>query len=136
MIRWQNFKRLFYDDCFLYLALAALITSTVFNLRNYTIDLNLDTLQAAEMSLKSIMYSIAGDILLWLAIYAVKFSFMLYFRGLLHLQPKLTKWWWVVLSIIIPCAIGTVFSALYVCPVDTAEKMGADILFVLKSSLS
>ncbi|MCJ1377166.1 hypothetical protein MMC17_000258 [Xylographa soralifera] len=122
-IRWVKFKKLFYDDYFLFVALASLITSTAISFWNYTIDLDLSTLQAAEMSLDSIMYSISGDVLLWAAIYCVKFSFMIYFRGLLRLQPVITKWWWFVLSFIIPCAIGTVFSAFYLCPVATAKKM-------------
>ena len=132
VIRWKKFKKLFYDDIFLFLALGALVTSTVFGLWTYTVEQNLDTLQAAEMSLKSIMYSISGDVLLWLSIYCVKFSFMVYFRGLLRQQPRMTKWWWVVLCVTILCAFATVFSAFWVCPMITAEKMGKTAFNILQ----
>ncbi|MCJ1285361.1 hypothetical protein MMC26_004701 [Xylographa opegraphella] len=122
-VRLKKFKKLFYDDAFLFVALAAVITSTAFGFWNYTVSKNLSTMQAAELSLKSIMYSISGDILLWLAIYCVKFSFMVYFRGLIRMQPAMIKWWWIVLSIIIPCAIGTVFCAFWVCPTGIPVKM-------------
>ncbi|MCJ1396379.1 hypothetical protein MMC18_009269 [Xylographa bjoerkii] len=122
-IRWSKFKAIYKDDYILFLALASLVASTVMSLYTYIVSRNYDSKQAELASIDSIMISVSSDLLLWLTIYCVKFSFLFYFKGLIQRNPKLIKWWWIVLIIIVPCAVGTVFGAFIICPEVSAPKM-------------
>ena len=58
----------------------------------------------------------AESMLQWSAIYAVKFSYLLFFRPLISRVKFLETWWWCVMGIVIPSALACVFMSLWVCP--------------------
>jgi hypothetical protein len=66
----------------------------------------------------------------WITIFAVKFSFLFYFRPLVDRLPKLTLLWRVTLAICIPVAISSMCSTFIVCP-----YVGSEILCESYSSV-
>ncbi|MCJ1399582.1 hypothetical protein MMC11_002784 [Xylographa trunciseda] len=123
VIRSFKNKKMFADDYLLFVALACLIASITITFITYAAAEDYSAAKAEMVALNAIMESISVDLLLWVCIYCVKFSFMFYFRGLLTQQPNMMRWWWVVLVCIIPCAVASAASAFLLCPDGTAPKM-------------
>lgn len=122
------FKRLYWDDLFLFVAVAALIVGTMLNF--YTAGfftrkvsaINYESL--LEAAFKHVMLSMVNNFCMWLAIYCVKFSFMMYFRTLMRRLPRVIKWWYVVLVVLALNAGVTVPGAFILCPYGNQVAMG------------
>lgn len=124
-VRGYKFRRVYIDDYLLLLALATLISSntllfiSVPELYFYAsastgqILLQKNFFQAATDT--AVLSSTAG-ILSWIAIFAVKFSFLFYFRPLVERLPRLTLWWRVILAVCIPVAVTSMCSNFIACP--------------------
>ncbi|MCJ1390185.1 hypothetical protein MMC18_003043 [Xylographa bjoerkii] len=113
------------DDVFFFLAVAALVTGSSFYFiaipyfylfSNVADGIVLPPTNVLERGAQTSTYATVAAILLSFTIYSVKFSFIFYFRKLLVRQPKMTKWWWCVLTVLIPVAIVAVLESTIVCP--------------------
>jgi hypothetical protein len=64
--------------------------------------------------------------LFWLAICAVKFSFLFFFRGLVCRQSgPIAAWWWAVTAFTIATALYTIIMSPLACPYyRDVEKLG------------
>ena len=58
----------------------------------------------------------ASSFMINASIFAVKFSFLFFFRLLLQRTEKLQKWWWFVFIFTIPCAVLCMCTEYMVCP--------------------
>lgn len=81
-----------------------------------------------EKMLMFVKLNTAESMLQWSTIFAVKFSYMIFFRPLISRVQVLTSstgfrlvtlrtWWWIVMGILIPSAAIIIFMAIYVCGV-------------------
>ena len=124
-IRIHKFRRLHIDDYFLFLAVAALIgatglligsTSTIYY---FTASLGGQAVPPADFLQKAAniaTYATIAELLSWTTIYAVKFSFLFYFRSLIKRLPRLCIWWWCVAGTFVPLAFTTIFANFILCP--------------------
>jgi hypothetical protein len=140
IVRVHKFRRVYADDYFLFLAVSTLIASNALFFAALP-DLYLFAAVAAGQSLPpknfiqaaadTATFAIAAEILSWTTIFAVKFSFIFYFRTLVRRLPRLTVWWRIVIAICVLLAIVSICGALIVCP-----YVGSEILcqFPLKTS--
>ena len=53
--------------------------------------------------------------LTWSSLYAVKFSFLFFFRNLIQRLKPLEVWWWVVLACVIVCGAASIPLAFIIC---------------------
>ena len=135
IIRFRRFRRLFADDICLFMAMVALIggtsitytqTSFLFttlNVQNGIETAPIDFIESLGSSEGKIA---AALILLWLAIFGVKFSFCFLFRSLIRRVKSLNIWWWCVIAFLVPAASLCSFSIFISCPV-----FGANVLSML-----
>ena len=123
-IRLYKFRRIYADDYFLFLAMAALIGSNgfyfvavpelyFFSTASITLAITPNIIQTAT---DSATYSIAAQVLSWTTIFAVKLSFIFYFRTLVQRLPWLMMWWRIVLAVCVPVAIVSICGTFIVCP--------------------
>ncbi len=113
------------DDCFLFLAVAALAGSAGLF---YAAEPGLymfDAIVAGRLippvdffqrAVNTATYGTTGLVMGWIAIFAVKFSFLFYFRTLVNRIHNLKTWWWCVFVICIPVAFTNIFGTFIVCP--------------------
>jgi hypothetical protein len=129
-IRVHRFRRFYTDDYFLLLALAALIGSNaLFFAAVPELYLFASAFLGQVLLYKSLfqaaadtsVLACAAEILSWITIFAVKVSFLFYFRNLIERVHRLTVWWRIVLSICIPVAIISICSTFIVCPYVGSE---------------
>jgi hypothetical protein len=118
------------DDYFLLLALVALISSNALFFAAVPelylfasaslgqIPPHKNFFQAAA---DTALLACAGEILSWIIIFAVKISFLFYFRTLIERMYRLTIWWRIILAICIPVAIVSMCSTFIVCPYVGSE---------------
>lgn len=130
-MRLYRFRRVYADDYFLFLALATLISSNALFFASVPVQYqgaNASTL--AQILLQKDFFHIATDaanfahtagILSWITIFAVKLSFLFYFRPLVDRLPRLTTWWRFTLAVCIPVAITSMCSAFISCPYVGSE---------------
>jgi len=62
--------------------------------------------------------------LVWAAIYAIKFSFVLFFRKLVSRVPKLQRLWWAVAILTVACGITAIPIGLVICSHFTPDYLG------------
>ncbi|MCJ1310453.1 hypothetical protein MMC25_004117 [Agyrium rufum] len=102
VVRVRTFNRLLVDDLILLFACLTLIASTSLTYIDLVNDIyEQDTLDQVFENEK---LQAIDTVLFWATIFAVKFSFLAFFRGLINRMSDLTKWWWCVLLITIPSA--------------------------------
>ncbi|MCJ1309658.1 hypothetical protein MMC25_003318 [Agyrium rufum] len=108
VIRWRLNRRFFVDDAFFLFALICSIASTA------TLYLALDHYYNIKQYSK-VTLSYASDTLAFATIYAVKFTFIFFFRPLTERLPRLQTVWWITL--LATCAgLVTVFQQFILCP--------------------
>ena len=61
-------------------------------------------------------YALFAQLFCWATIFAIKFSFLIYFRVLVRKLPFFEAWWWFILAFFIPSAIVTVPGSFIMCP--------------------
>ena len=61
-------------------------------------------------------YAQFGLLLCWATIFAIKLSFLVYFRALVDRQYKVELWWWFNIVVLIPIAAIMIPSPFITCP--------------------
>ena len=125
VIRLYKFRRIYVDDVFLFLAVTALISSVglfyasipgLFMLEHFVLGKVLPPFNLFQIAVDTATYAITALIMAWTTIFAVKFSFLFYFRTLLKRTHKLRNWWWCVFVFCVPVAFTNIFGTFTVCP--------------------
>ena len=99
-------------DWIILLAVACLITCTVFNFVNLGYTYRGESLSiyglagnSIEQIIKDVPIQLKTDTVLldlwWLTVFAVKMGYLLFFRKLTFRVQRLTKWWWVVCGFVV-----------------------------------
>ena len=122
----RRFGRLLVDDVFLFIAVVTLIAGTGLMLVNIPyaylqqqVEAGLQEpppnfIQTLEQDEKT---QDAAVVLVATAIFAVKFSFLFFFRPLLPLTRKwYMYWWWLIFLLLIPSALMVMFVDFASCP--------------------
>ena len=124
-IKASKFHRLFVDDFLLIFATILLVAGTimVFLTLPYNqteIDVGAGLIPPPADLEHQLDYDVkfqdAATLLLNGSIFSVKFSFLFFFRLLLHRTGKLRAWWWAVFIITVPCAIICMCTESMLCP--------------------
>ena len=124
-LRFRTFRRVGVDDAFLIAAVVIFaascgITQSVKNLTYEQLDVNTERAPPPRtFAYDMLMYNklnTAESILQWLAIYSVKFSYLLFFRPLIRRIRYLEIWWWCVLALLVPAGLVSTFMAIWMCP--------------------
>lgn len=106
-IRLRHHKRLFIDDVFLFIAVACLCVAIGLMLHSSSslylveavqtgspsIELPPDWLEQSQLYRR---YNAAWEALIWTNLFAVKFSFLFFFKKLTHRVHQMTTYWWVI----------------------------------------
>jgi len=58
----------------------------------------------------------AASVLVWTSIFAIKFSFVFFFRKLTQRVRGIEIWWWIVVLALVPCALICMFLGFIICP--------------------
>ena len=58
----------------------------------------------------------AASVLIWTSIFAVKFSFVFFFRKLTRRVRGIELWWRIVVGALVPCALACMFLGFMICP--------------------
>ena len=106
-IRLRYRKRLFADDAFLFLAVACLCTSMallfVFGpsmwLIEETVTVQLSPELPPDFMYRAVVYQKLAYTyisLVWMTIFAIKFSFLFFFKNLVRCIRSMTIYWWVI----------------------------------------
>ena len=125
LIRVYKFRRIYVDDYFLFLAVAALIgavglfyasVSELYMLEGIVTGKVLPPSNPFQRAVDTATYATTALVVGWTAIFAVKFSFLFYFRTLIKRMHNLTVWWWCVFVVCVPVAFTNIFGTFIVCP--------------------
>lgn len=132
-IRIRLNHRFYIDDGLFFLAVVTLVAGTVMTY----IDIPYIYLQQNVQSgarapppdliqqlLKSVKIQDAAVVLLSTTLFAVKLSFLAFFRSLIRRLKKLEIWWWCVLAIVIPSSIVLLCSNFITCPYFDERILG------------
>ena len=72
----------------------------------------------------------AASAMIWITIYAVKYSYMFFFKKLVRCVRGLQIWWWCVMGMLVPISlIGSLFD-FSICPVFTPDFLGTHIFLL------
>lgn len=132
-IKINKFHRVFADDVLFMLATFLLIAGTVMTFLTLPYNQTEVNVGAGVESPPSdlqhqldfdVKFQDSASMLLNASIYTVKFSFLFFFRLLLHRTGKLQIWWWFVFIITIPCAVVCMCTEFMVCPAFGNRIMG------------
>ncbi len=112
------------EDALVVAGLACAISGTTLLLRNidllYTPWPAADEHAATADAARTLHYHhcfVACSELLWLAMCAVKFSFLVFFRRLISGLPgRMGAWWWAVLAITVACSLYNMLLPFIGCP--------------------
>lgn len=134
VIRVYKFRRVFVDDYFLFIAVASLIASTGILLRNLqplyyiaTVSAGLEplSLEYINSSTDTSNFFDALECLSWTTLFAVKFSFLFFFRNLIKRLRDLEILWWCVLVICVPVAGVWICLPFIECPYVGKSILGS-----------
>ncbi|MCJ1284691.1 hypothetical protein MMC26_004027 [Xylographa opegraphella] len=125
IVRYRRFKRLYVDDAFLAIAVAAAIAGAgVFYAALDGVFIEAETaagLAPITPDFPNIFATTNTKIdvvvsLFWLSVFAVKFSFLSFFHRLIVHSRRLRIWWWVCVVISVPLTIANIIVPWLVCP--------------------
>ena len=130
IFRFYTFRRLDADDAFLILAIltmtaAVALTHILLPVAFIQNEATLGLIQPGPDFPKQMFMQknleTAASAMVWVTIYAVKFSYMFFFKKLVRRVRKLQIWWWYVLGVLIPVSLaGSIFDFI-ICPVFTQD---------------
>ena len=119
VIRYRQFHRFQVDDGFLLLAVLSAISGTAvllpaidgvfYKLKIATKVIPITKNYPKVWAHANILSDVAVS-LLWLSVFAVKFSFFAFFYRLIEHMNRLKIWWWCCVIITIPLAIADVIN--------------------------
>ncbi|KAL8709811.1 MAG: hypothetical protein Q9225_007392 [Loekoesia sp. 1 TL-2023] len=124
-IRVRLNHRFYIDDGFFFLAVVTLIAGTIMTYIDIPYIYLQQNVQSGAQApppdliqqlLKSVKIQDAAVVLLSTTLFAVKLSFLAFFRSLIRRLKRLEIWWWVVLAIVIPSSIVLLCSNFITCP--------------------
>lgn len=125
LIRIYYLKRVNVDDYFFIVAIATLIPGAglffSYIKTAYAIEAVLDRkaslppyfLQTLE---NAATYAQIAQLLCWITIFSIKFSFLFYFRALVNRLYKMEIWWWCTLVVLVPTAAVSIAGSFIACP--------------------
>ncbi|MCJ1405339.1 hypothetical protein MMC11_008566 [Xylographa trunciseda] len=125
VVRYRRFKRLYVDDGFLCAAVVSAIAGTALfyvSLDGVFVEANtaagVDPVTANFPDIFASTNTKIGTVasLLWLSVFAVKFSFLSFFYKLISHSQRLRVWWWCCVVICVPLAIANMIVPWIVCP--------------------
>ncbi|MCJ1290232.1 hypothetical protein MMC34_001768 [Xylographa carneopallida] len=125
IVRYRRFKRLYVDDAFLAVAVAAAIAGgSLFYAALDGIFVEANTAAGIDPitpDFPNIFASTNTKIdvmvsLFWLSVFAVKFSFLSFFHRLIVHSRRLKIWWWCCVVISVPLTIANIIDPWLVCP--------------------
>ncbi|MCJ1245147.1 hypothetical protein MMC30_002348 [Trapelia coarctata] len=131
ILRVRQSRRLELDDVFLILAIVTLcafvgVIYSVKDLLYFSVYLALGLedpgypLSASFDFEKAFAYygqmDEAASLLIWTSIFAVKFSFVFFFRKLTRRVRGIEIWWRIVVAALVPCALTCMFLGFSICP--------------------
>ena len=137
VISVRDFRRIYADDVFLFLAILTLVAGTgvfyaVIDGLMYEASVNGHTTVPGPgfpHNLAAIHVKINTCVsLFWISVFAVKFSFLFFFGRLIDRVPKLKLWWWFCIVVCIPFAIANVVSPWIIC--SDYDESGPSKLFI------
>ena len=120
-IRVLYLRKFSIDDYPFYIAVASLIASftLLFEFADTQYLLTLLTggsdVGPLPQAAQAVFYATLSEMFCWLTIFAVKFSFLFYFRSLVRRLPRVRLWWWITLVVLVPVAATTTFGVFIVC---------------------
>ena len=133
-LRLRHDHRLDIDDYFLGLAAVnlcasagVLLAARVLIYVQVRLSLGLVTGQTPVLASELLYYhklEEAASVLLWISIFAVKFSFLFFFRNLIQRVRPLKIWWHVVVGITVVAACTCVPLGFMVCPDFSSSFLG------------
>ncbi|MCJ1381352.1 hypothetical protein MMC17_004462 [Xylographa soralifera] len=123
-VRYRRFKRLYVDDGFLLVAVAAAIAGTgIFYASIDGLFMEANTAAGIDPitpNFPDIFATTNAKIdvvasLLWLSVFAVKFSFLSFFYRLISHSRRLKIWWWCCVVISVPLAVANIIIPWIIC---------------------
>ena len=134
--RIRHFKKLFLDDYILFYVVAALITgnalafwfkqalyfNTSVSVGLYPPPTWLKT-RFTEVAHFWLTFNHLITIILYSAIFAVKLSYLVFFRKLIGRVGSVQAYWWTCLAILVPAGITAMFFPFFTCAATTPEQM-------------
>lgn len=133
-IRVYKFRQVFVDDYFLFLAVATLIASTIiffwmlpslYAFAAISAGLELLSVDYIDSATKTANVAFAAEVLAWTTLFAVKFSFLFFFRNLIRRLRDLEILWWCVLVICVPVAVVCICLPFIECPYVGKTVLGS-----------
>ncbi|MCJ1419538.1 hypothetical protein MMC32_005893 [Xylographa parallela] len=124
IVRYRRFKRLYVDDAFLALAVAAAIAGTgifyagldgIFVEANTALGIDPITPDFPNIYASTNTKIDTVVSLLWLSVFAVKFSFLSFFYRLISHSRRLKIWWWCCVVISVPLTIANIIDPWIIC---------------------
>lgn len=131
--RIYTIRRIDADDCFLMLAVLSLTGSTVMGHFIYPTLLTENQVALGQLIpgpgvgvdiLTLMKLENASLSLTWVAIYSVKYSYLLFFRNLLQRVRKMMIWWWICFGIVTICGILGFSFHWTICPRYERNQLG------------
>ena len=125
VIRVRRFHRIAADDWAVFFGVLFLIPGTVllftavqanYNEEKSVVNPNTSPIDLLKSAVHGTRLVLAADVLLWFTVYAIKFSFLFFFRQLVDRLRGLTIWWWVVFSLLLPMGILNATTNFIACP--------------------
>lgn len=133
VIRFRRFRRFFADDAFLFFATVTLVIGTILfyiDVPEIYTQINVEDgteyppADFVQQLLSDDKYLVTCAVLLWLTVFGVKFSFLLFFRQLIRRIRKLVLWWWIVFAILIPASLLCICQVFIACPAFGPALLG------------
>ena len=131
--RVYEFRRIDADDCFLILAMFCLTgtVALIHFVHPYALAQNEVSLgqirpgaDFASIMLQAKRLEEASSVLTWVTIYAVKFSYLMFFRKLLQRAKNMMVWWWIVTVVVSICGLVGIAFDWTICPNFTINFLG------------
>ena len=66
----------------------------------------------------------ASSAMVWATVYAVKYSYMFFFKRLVRRVKKIEIWWWIVFGILVPISLAGCLFDFTICPVFGEDFIG------------
>ena len=122
--RLYTFRRIEADDGFLLFAISTL--TAAFTIVHFVLPLQFSENETSLGLVKPgpdfpMNLQTASSAMVWATVYAVKYSYMFFFKRLVRRVKKIEIWWWVVFSVLVPVSIAGSLFDFTICPVFSPD---------------
>ncbi|KAL9599041.1 MAG: hypothetical protein Q9219_004075 [cf. Caloplaca sp. 3 TL-2023] len=123
-IRAKLNHKVYVDDGFFFLAMVTLVAGTIMTYtdipyiylqQNVQAGVEAPPVDLIPRLIHSVKLQDSAVVLLSASVFAVKLSFLAFFRSLIQRIRKLEAWWWVVLAVVVPSSLMLVVSNFISC---------------------